>query len=229
MLSNTFSSCDAQFREITDFTDKELTDLYHFTLYNECPCPSLLWVQILKITKLRRSVASGAGSLEVRQEIEYIFDEISAFNPAQWQEQYTIPTGSTASLMASIYKAAVSIYCCASVSVPAAGQDIEDQPPTTWSSSIIARQRRFLLDQLNEAFIDQRMRRAIVWPLAVAGYAASKGSYADRALVTQLLTDMRLEVGPGPAKLRQRLQSFYLYPGGGRWDDCWRGAFTYII
>lgn len=223
VLSNTITSYDARLDEIYAFTDPELLDMYCFTLENNFPCPSFLWAQILAISKLRTMAATGAGASILMQQAQRISEQIDTFFPEAWKETYSIPNGRNAMLLAQTFKAAVSIYCCACVPASAVDEDF-----AVWSSGQIAAQRITLLHLLSEVIdLDRDSSTRILWPIAVAGYAASKGTYAERALVGRLLADMQHEFGVIPPRLLDRLQSFWLR-GEGSWDNCWNGPFTFL-
>ena len=223
MLSNTVTSYDAKLDEIYAFSDAELKDMYCFTLENNFPCPSFLWAQILEISGLRTMACTGSGGMIVMQQAQRISAQVETFSAETWQEPYSIPKGRVALLLSQIFKAAVGIYCCACVPASAVGDDF-----AIWSSGQIATHRIALLHLLSEAVeFDRDLSTCILWPIAVAGYAAGKGTYSERALIGRLLTDMQHEFGCLPPRILARLQCFWLR-GEGSWDDCWKGPFTFL-
>ncbi|OAA39037.1 C6 finger domain protein [Beauveria brongniartii RCEF 3172] len=171
VLSNTLSSYEAKLDEIGAFSDTELMEMYCFTLENNFPCPSYLWAQILEISKLRTMAATGSSAISLPQHAQKIYEQVEIFSPENWKESYSIPKGRVAFLLSRIFKAAVGIYCCACV--PAS---VVDEDFAAWSSGQVAAQRTTLLRLLGEAVeLDRQLNTRILWPIAVAGYAASKG------------------------------------------------------
>ncbi|KAH8707839.1 Sterol uptake control protein 2 [Beauveria bassiana] len=223
VLSNTVSSYEAKLDEIGAFSDVELMDMYCFTLENNFPCPSYLWAQVLEISRLRTMAATGSSAVVLLQHARNIYAQVQIFSPENWKESYSIPKGRVALLLSRIFKAAVGIYCCSCV--PAS---VVDEDFATWSSGQIAAQRLTLLRLLGEAVeFDRQLNTRILWPIAVAGYAAGKGTFSERALVGRLLADMQHEFGCIPPRLLARLHCFWML-GSGSWDDCWNGPFTFL-
>ncbi|KAM3426571.1 hypothetical protein NHJ13734_009375 [Beauveria thailandica] len=170
VLSNTVSSYEARLDEISAFSDTELMDMYCFTLENNFPCPSYLWAQILKISTLRTMAATGSSATSLLQHAQTIYEQVEIFSPENWKESYSIPKGRVALLLSRIFKAAVGIYCCACVP-----PSVVDEDFAAWSSGQVAAQRTTLLRLLGEAVeLDRELNARILWPIAVAGYAASK-------------------------------------------------------
>lgn len=179
MLSNTVTSYDAKLDEIYDCSATELKGMYCFTLENNFPCPSFLWARIIEVSGLRTRAYTGSSGMVVMQHAQKIFAQIDKFSTEIWQEPYSIRKGRVAILLSQIFKGAVSIYCCACVPTSAVGDDF-----AIWSSGIIAAQRITLLHLLSEAIeLDRDLSTRILWRIAVAGYAAGKGTYSERALV----------------------------------------------
>ncbi|TQV93271.1 hypothetical protein V2A60_010295 [Cordyceps javanica] len=223
VVSNTFAQYHDNFMEINAFSNQELVDIYCLTLESSFPCPSFLWRQILEIGKLRGMVASGLDATVAIEKAKTILHCIESFVPETWQESYTIPEGRAASLLASVYKSATIIYCCGCVSDGADG----GRAFTAWGDPIQASWRIPLLRSLSEAVeFDANLSDPTLWPLVVAGYAAKKGSYAERSLVDRLLGDMGRDWGRGPPELRARLSRFWVE--GVSWDDLWRVPYTFM-
>lgn len=225
VATNTLSSIDVGIREIDEFTDEELVDAYRFTFNNEFPCPSYLFARMIEIARLRKMAASGScGSDVLLQEAQRIFQQIASFEPASWEEPYDLPGKDTARILASAFKAAVSLYCCASLPASAT-----DERSAAWSLPIITSQRKILLREVsNAAEKSKNMREPLLWPLAVCGYAATKGSSAERSLVTRLLTDMARSNSQLPGMVHEKITNFWLHPAEGNWDDCWRGMLLFV-
>ncbi|KAM3476094.1 hypothetical protein MY5147_003414 [Beauveria neobassiana] len=114
--------------------------------------------------------ATGSSAVVLLQHAQNIYAQVQIFSPENWKESYSIPKGRVALLLSRIFKAAVGIYCCSCV--PAS---VVDEDFATWSSGQIAAQRLTLLRLLGEAVeFDRQLNTRILWPIAVAGYAASK-------------------------------------------------------
>ncbi|KAJ4160058.1 uncharacterized protein LMH87_007990 [Akanthomyces muscarius] len=93
VLSNTVTSYAAKLDEIYAFSDKELKDMYCFTLENNFPCPSFLWAQILEISRLRTMAHTGSGGMIVMRHAQRISAQVEAFSADTWQESYSFLGG----------------------------------------------------------------------------------------------------------------------------------------
>ncbi|KAJ6779704.1 hypothetical protein PWT90_07315 [Aphanocladium album] len=225
ILSNTLTNRGANIREVYAFSDQELVDVYRLAICNEFPCPSFLWDQIIKISRLRSTIASRYGGGQVKQEVMSIFQQIASFAPESWQEPYDIPKGHVALLLASMFKSAVIIYCCASVPIPP-----NDEEYAAWSLRIISGQRRLLLSLVSEVMeLGEKVIWTAIWPLGVVGCAASKGTYSERALITHMLNNTSYQGNPTTSALLRQLNNFWLYPGEGKWDDCWGDSVIFPV
>lgn len=222
MASNSLTRWDAGLTELNVFRDEELADAYRISVYGGFPCPSLLWDQLIKIARLRAMPASGASKAMLFESAKSIQEQIELFIPAKWEETYEIPEDQTAWLLASMFQAAASIYCCACLPKSAVGDDF-----IAWSSPIIAAQCTRLIHLLIKTVeVDKELLHNACWPLAVAGYAAQHGQYSQRAQVKRILTDMDYEFGGTPPQILQRVERFWLQPGDS-WDHCWDRPFTF--
>ncbi|OAA57267.1 C6 finger domain protein [Cordyceps fumosorosea ARSEF 2679] len=222
VIGNTLTRHAGGFVQLYTFTNQELTDAFRLTLCNDFPCPSFLWAQILEIGDLRGAAHLGMSGTLLKEKAEKIYDTIAGFAPEAWTEPYSMPKADTAYLLASIFKAACSIYCCCSYP-PSADSTLVD-----WIDAVKAAQRKILLRLVSHAFEKDNLRWCLTWPLAVLGYAVATGSFAERATVGRLLAEMGSEYSPMPPRVRVRLERFWR-SGSRSWDQCWHEPVIFTV
>lgn len=70
---------------------------------------------------------------------------------------------------------------------------------------------------------------ATIWPLGVAGYAASKGQILGTSFMASILGSPGYKISHITHALPRQLNKFWLYPGEGKWDDCWGDTFLFPL
>ncbi|XWW98015.1 hypothetical protein V2A60_006011 [Cordyceps javanica] len=150
-----------------------------------------------------------------------IYETIAEFAPEAWTELYPIPKKDSAYVLAGIFKAATSIYCCSSYSR-------SDALLVDWVDSVKTAQRTILLRLVNKAFEKDNLRWCLTWPLAVLGYAVDSGSFSERAMVSRLLAEMGSEYSPMPPRVRVRLERFWKSKDKF-WDQCWQEPVIFTV
>lgn len=176
----------------------------------------MLFTRILEVARLRDLVAAGASGASIVHEAEEIEGRIDEFDADYWTEAYDLPAAEVAYLLAAVHKAAVSLYCWSCI--PASAAVAAGPEEVKRCAAVRARRLAAVLNLANKVLEVPNLSRVLVWPLAVAGFAAAEGFASERALVWRLLGD--LEDSALPSKIIKSLQRFWARRGGD-WDDCW--------
>ncbi|KAJ6785132.1 hypothetical protein PWT90_07574 [Aphanocladium album] len=224
-VANTTSPASNPIVELDMFTPEELCKFYAVQIYGELPCPTELFSEMLRITKLRRNAISGVDYHEaVAPSLTEIFARIEAFVPETWNEPFGVPDQPEFVLMARIFKCAVALYAILSLPPPPSQSKPEDVK--LWATRRLAL-RGELMVLMREALAILRSKAALSWPVAVAGVAVADGSDEDRELVLSTfqsadggLVDCFYVVKNSIAKLKDFWAS-----GKLGWEDCWNEPF----
>ncbi|KAG6032797.1 hypothetical protein E4U41_007127 [Claviceps citrina] len=239
-MTNTTSPAKDQIRGFTDWTTPEICTVYSTTMYSEMPCPTHLFLNIMQINRLRWQAATGASYRHViYASAREIFANIERFSAENWTEPYSVPKNPAMTLVARIYKTAVTLYGILSLPPPppppssmAAAPMLDGlvpqghQPPLTVSplssyerSRLAFREK--LMREVSEAMSTRPIKIYLAWPLAVLGVALCDGSESDRAAVEQYL--LKIQMAPqtycGPTTTLMKLRAFWA-SGKRRWEDC---------
>ncbi|KAK3190949.1 hypothetical protein K4F52_002897 [Lecanicillium sp. MT-2017a] len=116
VMANAVSPIENQISACSDWSTEELYDVYSSNLYSDMPCPTDLFVDIIRITRLRLLYAAGASVSKVILPVaREIFRDIQSFLPDDWNESYPLPKSRKHALIGRIFKSAVALYCLLSM------------------------------------------------------------------------------------------------------------------
>ncbi|TQV94296.1 hypothetical protein V2A60_002668 [Cordyceps javanica] len=225
-VANTTSPASDQILELDLYTPDELAKYYSVQIYGELPCPTELFLEMMRVTKLRR-LARTAPSYQdtIAPALADILTRISAFDPETWDEPYGVPDQPEFGLMAAVFKCSVELY--ANLSLP---------PPPSRSTPLIQKSwaarrtalREELIQLMRKSIAILQSKAALSWPVAVAGVAVADGSDEDKELV--LSTFKADDKGTAdsfyvPLYYSEKLRSFWA-SGKIGWEDCWNVPFA---
>ncbi|GAB0136125.1 hypothetical protein EsDP_00004439 [Epichloe bromicola] len=235
-MANTTSPADDQIHGFM-----EICTVYTTTMYSEMPCPTHLFLDIIRINRLRAQATAGVSYKDaIYSHARDIFGSIESFSPENWTEPYSVPEKPEMALVANIFKTAVALYGILSLpppppppppssttgaSVPVVSDGAWPQhpkPPTMLSyekSRLAFRQR--LMREVCEAMETKATKISLSWPLAVLGVALFDGSASDRTTVEQYLLKKRVppQTYCSPTTSLTKLRAFWT-SGKRGWEDC---------
>lgn len=191
-----------------------ITELYQIGVYPSFPCPSHLFLDIIKINYLRfqaTNITLANNTTEIAAG-EVLF-HVQSFSSEDWAESQ----GSLMDewlLIARIYQCAVTLYGISSLHrLTIAASDHALKVLKTV-------QRKRLFSMLEVGLLNPRTKNCMMWPLVVAGVEAARGSVAERAFVAEYLLDMSQELGSSRPLVAKMLFERFWSSGKTGWDDC---------
>ncbi|TQW00584.1 hypothetical protein V2A60_001655 [Cordyceps javanica] len=220
ILSNTTSPAGCQLLGFHKFKDKQVLQVYTAGFFNLLPCPSCLFLEIHRITRLRVAVTTASPAMihGLVPIATGIAKRIAGFSPGAWKESYDIPAEPTASLLARIFKTATTMYGLLSLP-PVLGHLFG--PSHRMSRKQRCDLRNLLLEDMEEAHKSYPRLDSLSWVIAVLGVALHDGTANDRARLFKILDAIQQMPGvySGPATLFDLLEAFWA-SGKSAWDDC---------
>ncbi|KAJ3473667.1 hypothetical protein NLG97_g10191 [Lecanicillium saksenae] len=224
-VANTTSPASDQIEELDLFTPGEICKFYAVQIYGELPCPTELFLEILRITKLRRIAITGVDYHEaIAPSLAELFDRIDGFVPETWSEPFGVPDQPEFVLMARIFKCAVALY--GNLSLPPPLSDSTPEELESWASRKLDL-RGELIELMREAQAILQSKAALSWPVVVAGVAAADGSDEDKGLI--LSTFQSADGTPRDCFyiVKNSIAKFKSFWASGKlgWEDCWYEPF----
>ncbi|OAQ97083.1 hypothetical protein LLEC1_03845, partial [Akanthomyces lecanii] len=220
LVGNSVCKVDKQPRQIYEFNDTELVNLFGETCFIPFPCPKAIFAEIAAINRLRR-VASTFKIGAILPEANAIFERINSFDPETWKDtaDFKIPDTPEVVLVAKIFQLAVSLY-----GILALGLEHADASAPNWPDKITTTAELIMLMQ--KTLKSPKCVSVMTWPSAVAGVAVADGPDASRSLILDILVRIDSDVlAYGiAAHTIERLQTFWLTKKTG-WEDCWNDFY----
>lgn len=215
-IGNTISPAHRQIHRIYEFETEKLQNIYSFDLFNEMPCPTVLFLDIIRITRLRMASAAGASFESVIQPAaREIFEHVDSFSPEGWTEPYTVPEKPEFPLLAGIFKSAVTLYCILSL-LPRESDAYQLTRPVI---------RDHLLGQMRQVLSLLTSNMGLAWPISVVAVALVDGAPEDKAMIEKLLFGGSPEnYFHAPMAYIKRFREFWA-SGKTAWDDCYHVPF----
>ncbi|OAA78575.1 C6 zinc finger domain protein [Akanthomyces lecanii RCEF 1005] len=165
-IANTTSPASDQILELDRFTPDELATYYSFQLYGELPCPTELFLEMLRITKLRRLAITGVSYCDaIAPALDGILMRTEAFVPEIWEEPYGVPEQPEFVLMARVFRCSIALY--ANLSLPPPPAQSTPEASRSWAMRRIAL-REELIQLMRESLAILQSKAALSWPVAVA-------------------------------------------------------------
>ncbi|KAF3492420.1 C6 zinc finger domain-containing protein [Arthroderma uncinatum] len=184
-------------------------------------CPPLLFVEVLKINRLRmRAVKHEPNQAEALQQEGYkVLDCIYNFSPEEWGE--TMPSSREDwKLLGNVYQLAVTVYCISSL------QSLSVLPLAPSLRAQCISHGQLLRVLLEKALLSPRLKRFMTWPLVVLGVEVVHG-VAMQLFVKKQLVEMSSHIGSyGPLMAKAVLERFW-YSGETNWDACFDRPYLF--
>lgn len=178
-------------------------------------CPQTLFVEIIRINRLRQDVTSSLIEDPARHAVDAhrILARIEAFEPENWaqpSEHYN-----DWQLIASIYRSSVALYCIMSLqAVSAFGNSLEaDTMRTLYGER--------LFKSLKDSVRLRQLKKFSMFPLCALGVEAGyRNRHSTRKWIERRLEEhARLLGSSSPLKARAVLRRYW-QRGKSGWDDC---------
>ncbi|KAJ6783655.1 hypothetical protein PWT90_10829 [Aphanocladium album] len=213
IIVNTTSPASNQIMPVYEFRHDEIEAVFSLRFYSELPCPTVLFLCMHRITKLRMRLADGEPAAEIQPLAEIILDKVEAFDSQTWSEPYGVPENTVFRTLARAYQAAVRLYAimtmppCLSV---VTGEMYRKEPA-----------REELMGLIREVLPQLESKVTLHWCLPVAGVALADGPVEDQEFLEYIFMGLKQEVEFYlPFHIRDTLKAFWA-SGLTGWEDCW--------
>ncbi|KAL7904286.1 fungal-specific transcription factor domain-containing protein [Trichoderma velutinum] len=186
-------------------------------------CPVPLFIEIMKINHLRMRVTnSDATSTEAFQKESFeILGRINCFSPHRLAQSRNSSQEEWV-LVGLVYQAAAALYCVLSL------QSLSVLPETPALRLQCATNGILMQTLLEEALASKKLKRFMIWPLAVLGVEAVHGDTPMRAFVAKGLSELSQSVGTYvPLTAKRVLEEFWAASGETRWDACFDRPYVF--
>ncbi|PMB72552.1 hypothetical protein BM221_002658 [Beauveria bassiana] len=220
LVCNTAGPVEEQINEFDRFKEAEILRIYSDMYFRVFPCPSCLFLSIVRITRLRVLAASlGPSSPELVSAAEETCAAVYGFAPDRWTEEYTLPSDPKIYTFARVFQATTILY--ALLSLPHALAQPFRRVEAARGRNARRHYRRVLIDSIEKASKVRMGLAGMCWPLAVLGAALHDGAPEEQAVVMGWLREMETlsTVASGPILLQKLLPAFWA-SGKRGWEDC---------
>ncbi|EEP80583.1 predicted protein [Uncinocarpus reesii 1704] len=198
------------------------SEMYGDGLFPSLLCPPPLFLDIISINHLRfRGSHPSLVNKFTQSAAEAVLKHIDAFSPEQWAAPNTSSLEEWL-LLGRIYQSAVILYCISSL------QSISVLPSTPELKIIRTVHSDRLSLLLKRALVSERIKKCLMWPLAVSGMEAVNGSLAARDCVLQQLTEMSQDLGSSLPLLAKSMFKRFWASGKTKWDDCFDTPYAFV-
>lgn len=230
-MANAVSPIENQISACSDWSTEELYDVYSSNLYSDMPCPTDLFVDIIRITRLRLLYAAGASVSKVILPVaREIFRDIQGFLPDDWNESYPLPKSTKHTLIGRIFQSAVALYCLLSMPETATvyTSDSENSDSTPEADPILGC-RRDLMESITMAMNDLPSKVPLSWPLTILGVACVNGSDEEKETIESHFRGVidTAFIESGPAQGLKKVKKFW-ESGKTGWEDCFDEPCTVL-
>ncbi|KAJ3479818.1 hypothetical protein NLG97_g8224 [Lecanicillium saksenae] len=219
ILANTTSPAHDQLLGFHRLSDEQVLRVYSIHFFNLLACPSPLFIELQRITRLRLAVFQIPGS-EITSLVPIamgIAKRLAYFSPDHWTETYDIPSGPARSLLARLFKDAITMYAVLSLP-PVLGGLFGPGHELGGKQRVELRER--LLEGMEEANRTYRRFDSLFWIVAVLGVALHDGTKEDkRRVISMIEWIMEKPTYTGPLTLLNLLKLFWSL-GDPTWDGC---------
>ncbi|KAJ6786369.1 hypothetical protein PWT90_02856 [Aphanocladium album] len=228
VMTNTTSPSYDQMQTESDVSYSDIYSYYSCAVVAEVPCPTVLFVCITDINRLRARIAreewedgggDGGGTAAVKKAANTILKHALAFQPGTWTERYKLPGLDIAHPIAAMFRHAVVLYGTRTLAGHA-GIHVGEE------SRLAA--ARELLTAIKEATAKVGNFLGATWPLMVAG-ASLAGAAAEQEEVASLLNALTQQPNPSDG-LWLGIECLRRFWASGKtgWDDCFSTWHTTV-
>ncbi len=230
-MANALSPIENQISACSDWSTDDLYNVYSSNLYSDVPCPTDLFLDIIRITRLRSLFGAGASLKKVVLPVaRQIFRDIEDFSPDEWNEPYPLPKTTKQFLIGRIFKSAVTLYCL--LSMPETAAVFQPDGKASYSAScrdLVRASRSDLMKHIAVATKELPSKIPLAWPVTILGVAYADGTKEEKETIEGFfrgVIDMSyIESGPahGLAKVKKFWDS-----GKTKWEDCFDEPCTVL-
>lgn len=110
VVGNACSPVHDQIDGLYSWSEEDILSIYTHTFYFCFASPSILFLAVFRVTRLRILVASGQSADELQTTAETIAHSVHRFPTTDWTESYALPDDPLRSLLAAIFKVAAILY-----------------------------------------------------------------------------------------------------------------------
>lgn len=184
------------------------------------PCPTPLFLEMVRINNLRVEIARGLVDKETaRHDAEDIIMRIEAFHPDDAVPFYEKKEHND--FISFMFQSAMAIYCISSL------QGLGGLPRTHRLAAIKAAHSDRLFFLLSETRKDEVLKKSVGWPLMVAGFEA--GARVDkRQFLRELIVEQSKDIGtPLPLYAIKALRKFWDGESTD-WDVCFDQPYAFM-
>ncbi|KAK5991447.1 Phomenoic acid biosynthesis cluster-specific transcriptional regulator-like protein [Cladobotryum mycophilum] len=211
--------------EVFEFNLIDIYDLYDMKPYSSFLCPTLLFLDIVRINRIRFEAARKPHAPSSSQSnVCSILRHIDDCSPNDWIESSGLSHSTSLFLIADIYKSAVALYGL--VALPCTATSHIGTPCSKLRQLYHTHIFRCLTDAMN---LKVRVE-SIFWPVVVAGVSAQHGTQEEKDLIQRFIA-IAVEdpfTGGRPLVASRLLKRFWESDKSG-WDDCFDRPSLYMI
>ncbi|GKT46182.1 uncharacterized protein ColSpa_06363 [Colletotrichum spaethianum] len=224
-FANTTSPADDQMSPVPNFELRDLiADAYELGYYPFLPCPTELFIDIIRVNRLRFLAAHGGVTSttgSIQSEAEDLLTKIIGFSPETWSETKD-KSQEDHLMMAQVYQSAVVLFGISSLE--SAGAILLS---AGWAAVKKIHSCR-LLRLLEKTAASCVLKNCTAWPIMVAGFEAKSGKATARAFILGRLEEESRALGVYvPLAAKGVLERFYA-SSGNSWDDCFDSPYALI-
>ncbi|KAK4682437.1 hypothetical protein QC764_116370 [Podospora pseudoanserina] len=225
VLANTTSPPDNQFQVADTVTTLRLTEDYYTEVYfPPMSCPTPLFIKLILINELRAREPSHP---KTKQAALGILGQIELFSPENWTsnlEKSVFASREEFLVIGRVFHASVALYCILSLVSTGALKSTREV------EVLRAKYAQALFSILETGMTTPRARKRMTWPLIVAGVEAARAGADVQKYIGRCLVDMARDQGISPPLVAKRLlERFWVGGRERKWDDCWDGAYAFIM
>ncbi|KAK5988978.1 Phomenoic acid biosynthesis cluster-specific transcriptional regulator-like protein [Cladobotryum mycophilum] len=226
-LINTTSPSYDQLTDVTNYNLANLNELYEIGPLPICLCPTSLFLDIVRINRLRlKSATTEESTADSTHTICSILRSVDACIPNDWITSNDLPKTKEFSLVTQIFKSAIAVY--GGLTCPCE----ETSHVGTSCDTTIDFHRAKLFHLLEEGILFPVRINSIFWPVLVAGVAAGdkEGTGAEKALVRTYISQGVRDpfLGIPPAESLKILGRFW-DSGMAGWDECFYRPYALLV
>lgn len=219
VMAETTSPATEPVRGLDLFSLDDLRQQYLIRFASDCPCPTVLFIQIRIISQLRTSVSQGAPQAQIAAAAHEVLVAITAFSPPRWMSSEPshwnfADNPELFESIAHMWKDSVLLYGI--LSLPEYAAVIL----RNGASKSEIRQRLLRRIGLTWALINAN-HPPLFWCLVVAGVAFADGDKASQKIISDRIHQIgrRPDCSAAPLYILRKLEIFW-DSGRTAWDDC---------
>lgn len=154
---------------------------YRFSV--QFPCPSVLFIDIIRLTRLRMLAIGVSFKKTIVPEAQDIFRHVESLSPRDWTESYGVLTSPRTYSIFQMFQTATILYGVLSLT-PKSGRD------SIYHTSRLALREK-LLHQMRNHMQHKAAILHMSWPVAVVAVALKDGTRADKTFIEEVVMNLK--------------------------------------